>query len=131
MWSPPVAISRHVDPTSCSGAVSGGLVVAQKLTQEIISAYQDDNPPGTPVVSSNEHIDVDVSFVDGYWVEPRLPDENVFFTSTQYRFIERITNAYNKFVETGTKIIKQINEEFQVDFYGRGRFFILFLFSFR
>lgn len=113
MWSTSVAFSKFVDHTSSSAP--GGLGVAQQLSQEILSGIQDDTvKPGTPVVSCTENIDIDVTYMDGYWVEPKLPDENVFFTESHRWIIDHIMKAYNKFVETGTKINKQINTEFEV-----------------
>ena len=115
VWSTSVAISRLVDHTSSN--VTGGLGVAQQLSQEILLAIKDDavkEKPGTPVVCCNEDTDADLTYVDGYWVEPKLPDENVFFTESHRWIIDHIMKAYNKFVETGTKINKQINTEFEV-----------------
>jgi hypothetical protein len=46
-----------------------------------------------------------------YWLAPELPDENVLFSEKHCTMINRITAAYDRFVQTGTIINQTLNGE--------------------
>lgn len=50
----------------------------------------------------------------GYWLHSDLPDENILFTEKHCELINRITAAYNRFVQTGTTINQTLTNELAV-----------------
>lgn len=51
----------------------------------------------------------------GYWMQSDLPDENILFTEKHCELINRITAAYDRFVQTGTTINQTLTNELTVN----------------
>ena len=49
-----------------------------------------------------------------YWLQPRLPDENVMFADVHWEVIKRIIPAYDRFVNLSTNINRTLSTDFDV-----------------
>jgi len=115
--SPGVRWRTHSDRDSPYISVMALASSCQLFNEACRSPLLEGEAPNFPeevIASSDNTIVTNDMGMYGYWLHSDLPDENILFTEKHCELINRITAAYDRFVQTGTTINQTLTNELAV-----------------